>query len=412
MQPANYHPKLFQQISQSLGSPANIPPEMKPLLQQINASYTAADTDYQRLQNQANLRTEQLIASTSRAYSFLDSLNMGLIICDVDGQIVLLNRAIRRMLGDENAPWNIASIAKLLAPNFDISKFIGDCLRNNQALEEDEVAAGERTLRLSAAPMTAASEGEGAGQHIGAIVLAEDITEQRALDRSKDEFLSIASHELRTPLTAIRGNTALIKKYYLAEASSDLTEMISDIHESAVRLIDIVNDFLSVSSLEQGKVSLEPQAFALAPLAREVGDEVASLCQDKGLELVYDPSLAAAPEVNADRKRTKQVIYNLIGNALKFTDSGSITLSASADASAVAVTVADTGRGMSAESQRLLFRKFQQAGDNLLTRDTTKGTGLGLYISRLITEQSGGKIWLAASEEGKGSNFSFSLPRA
>jgi signal transduction histidine kinase len=139
--------------------------------------------------------------------------------------------------------------------------------------------------------------------------------------------------------------------------------------------------------------------------------ELHTLSDAKNIEMVIDQSIASAPSVTADKQRIKQVIYNLIGNAVKFTESGSITISTRTEEDLVYTVVTDTGRGMSAENQQLLFRKFQQAENSLLTRDSTKGTGLGLFISKLIIEQSGGTIGLQTSELGKGSAFSFCLPR-
>jgi signal transduction histidine kinase len=252
----------------------------------------------------------------------------------------------------------------------------------------------------------------GEKQQLGAVILVEDITEQKVLERSKDEFLSIASHELRSPLTAIRGNASLIKKYYGDRLPDKNTvEMIDDIHESAIRLIDIVNDFLDASSLEQGKMHMNPEAFLLEDVVSGVMRELHLLADSKGLTLISHPSVTAAPGVIADKQRVKQVLYNLIGNAVKFTDTGNITISTRADEHFVYTVVTDTGKGMSTENQRLLFRKFQLAGSNLLSRDDTKGTGLGLYISKLIIEQSGGTIRLQSSELGRGSAFVFSLPR-
>jgi two-component system sensor histidine kinase BarA len=190
-----------------------------------------------------------------------------------------------------------------------------------------------------------------------------------------------------------------------------MTEMVDDIYSSSVRLIKIVNDFLDVSALEQGKILITPELFSLADVAKDVAHEMQSLCAAKGVELRIDPVMVEAPSVVADKQRTKQVIYNLVGNALKFTEKGSITIRALYDNNFVYTAVTDTGRGMSPENQRLLFRKFQQAASSLLTRDTTQGTGLGLYISKLIVEHSGGQIWLDYSEVGKGSTFAFSLPR-
>jgi signal transduction histidine kinase len=347
-----------------------------------------------QLETEVKLRTEQLIASTSRAYSFLDSLQMGFIMTDVHGEIVVTNETVRQLIPSPE----------------ELKPQILKCLESRQPAEIKEMNVGQRLLRLSLAPMLAENGQE--KQLLGAVILVEDITEQAVLERSKDEFLSIASHELRTPLTAIRGNTSMIKKYYADQlADTDLNEMVDDIHESSVRLIAIVNDFLDVSALEQGKMRMNPETFHLQEIIEGAVHELKSLCDAKGIALIADPRVVEAPPVNADKQRIKQVVINLVGNAIKFTDQGGITVGARSDDNFVYVTVADTGRGMPPESQRLLFRKFQQAGEKLLTRDTTKGTGLGLYISKLIVEQSGGRIGLESSVAGKGSVFAFSLPR-
>jgi signal transduction histidine kinase len=122
--------------------------------------------------------------------------------------------------------------------------------------------------------------------------------------------------------------------------------------------------------------------------------------------------LGSLPEVNADKNKVKQIIYNLVGNAVKFTDKGGITVSAKVVGKFLELSVSDSGKGMSPKNQQILFHKFQQASSSILTRDTTRGTGMGLYISKLLTEKMGGKIELAHSEEGKGSTFVFTLPLA
>lgn len=368
----------------------------------------------QELEAQVKLRTDQLMASTSRAYSFLDSLNMGFILCDVNGEIVLTNSSIQKTLALKNPSVNEYSldvVADMMRPDIELKHLVLDCLASSQPDEIKNVSFGGRALHLFLAPMINEVT-PGDKQNIGAVILIEDVTEQKQLERSKDEFLSIASHELRTPLTAIRGNASLIKKYYGDKLpDKDTVEMIDDIHESAVRLIDIVNDFLDVSALEQGKLTIKPEPFSIIEVSEEVVRELKNLCESKGIVLANDPSVNSCPPVLADKQRIKQVLYNLIGNATKFTDHGSITISAQQDDNFVYITVTDTGKGMSAESQKLLFHKFQQAGTSILTRDGTKGTGLGLYISKLIVELSGGRIGLARSEVGVGTSFAFSLPR-
>jgi signal transduction histidine kinase len=409
MQPPSYHKNLLAQINQTVGDPAQLSAPVQALLARVSQ-------DYQELDKKVELRTQQLIASTSRAYSFLDSLSMGFVMCDITAEIVLTNHSVKQILAKDDpklaeSDWSIDALDATM-PTVGLKNLVLDCLATAKPLELGEVNYGRRILHLYIAPMLS-SPGQDNGQQIGAVILVEDITDQKDLERAKDEFLSIASHELRTPLTAIRGNTSLIKKYYGDKLpDKDMAEMINDIHESAIRLIDIVNDFLDVSALEQGKLAMHPENFQLQEIIDVVFRELQSLCAAKGIALVVDPSVASTPAVTADKQRIKQVIYNLVGNAVKFTDKGSITISSQADNNYAYISVTDTGRGIPPESQRLLFKKFQQASGSLLTRDTTKGTGLGLYISKLIVEMSRGRVGLTRSEQGKGSTFAFSLPRA
>ncbi len=424
MQPSDIHAKLLSQIQQTLGEQAFIPDNLEPLIHRISETYVQSDQEQKHLNEQVALRTEQLMASTSRAYSFLDSLNMGLIMCDVNPEVVLTNQPLQKMLASKTTAstdllppqtaknmWNLATIDTLLKPELELRILVTQSLSTNKPIECSEVNVGAFVLRWFIAPMVNEVK-PGDKQQIGVIILVEDITEQKMLERSKDEFLSIASHELRTPLTVIRGNSAIIKKYYAANlADTDVAGMIEDIHESSIRLIGIVNDFLDVSALEQGKMRIVPESFTLVETVDNVSRELQNLCETKGISLICDDSIKTMPPVIADKQRIKQVIYNLVGNAVKFTEEGNITISMTNDENFVYTSVSDTGRGMSDEGQRLLFRKFQQAGSSLLTRDTTKGTGLGLYISKLIVEISGGTIKLDHSEVGKGSTFVFSLPR-
>jgi len=140
---------------------------------------------------------------------------------------------------------------------------------------------------------------------------------------------------------------------------------------------------------------------------------MAGLSREKNITLKFDHNtLGGRPNVYADSDRVKQVMYNLIGNAMKFTEHGAITVAIANLGEFLKITVSDTGTGISLEGQQLLFHKFQQTGKDILTRDTTRGTGLGLYICKLLTERMGGVICLEHSEVGKGSAFSFTLPIA
>jgi signal transduction histidine kinase len=272
---------------------------------------------------------------------------------------------------------------------------------------------GAKILKIFIGPVIV-DQGDDQKRTIGTVVTVEDITEATVQERSKDEFFSIASHELRTPLTSIKGNASLILDFYKEPLKDpQLKEMVDDIHTSSVRLIEIVNDFLDVSRLEQGKMSFKYAPISVEKIIESVAYEMKAVLDEKKLYLKVDKlTTNSLPEVWADEDRLKQIIYNLVGNASKFTEEGGITINSSINGKFVRVAVSDTGRGMTPESQLLLFHKFQQASSSLLTRDTTKGTGLGLYISKMMTENMGGTISLDSSEVNKGTTFSFTLPIA
>jgi two-component system sensor histidine kinase BarA len=234
------------------------------------------------------------------------------------------------------------------------------------------------------------------------------------MERVRDEFFAVASHELRTPLTAIRGNTSMIKQFYekLLQDDQNLAEMIDDIHNSSVHLIDIVNDFLDVSKLEQNKVEYKMTAFDLGTLLTEALFDLETSAKDKGLDFGLVQSDKPVSLVYADEGRTREVVYNLVGNAIKYTEAGSVKVWLTEEKGMVVVRVVDTGMGISQESQRLLFRKFQRAGEGFLTQNVVQGTGLGLYVSKLLVEGMGGEISLEKSESGVGSTFVFKLRMA
>ena len=263
-------------------------------------------------------------------------------------------------------------------------------------------------LRVSSAPIKDVQ-----GKMGSVVVVFEDITKEHDLERARDEFFSIASHELRTPLTAIRGNSSLLLQHFSEHIKDrDMREMIEDIHQAATRLIDIVNDFLETSRLELGRVIFKPESFELAELVRTALREYQVAGSHQKIYLHFEEPDEKIPPVWADPPRVRQVLVNLVGNGLKFTKSGGVTVRIKPEREAVTVFVADTGLGIDSGQKRLLFKKFQQAGPSLYTRNVSEGTGLGLYISKKLMEGMGGKVWLEKSDVHKGSTFAFTLPVA
>ncbi len=231
----------------------------------------------------------------------------------------------------------------------------------------------------------------------------------REVDKMKDEFFSIASHELRTPLTVIQGNTSILMDYFSAELKiSSVRELVDDIFTSTVRLIKLVNEFLDMSRLEQGKLKFEFQSVDLPKLIMRVIKEDKALFDSKQVEIGYEGPEAL--NVFCDPDRIMQVVINLVSNAIKHTEKGKIIIMVGIEGNFVLVRVRDTGDGISFQNQKYLFQKFRQADGDILTRDSSRGAGLGLYISKLLLERMGGTIWIEGSEEGKGSTFAFKIP--
>jgi PAS domain S-box-containing protein len=234
----------------------------------------------------------------------------------------------------------------------------------------------------------------------------EDITERKHAEQLKADFVSFATHQLRTPLSGIRW---LLE---LAQQSEDREEMgsyIVDAHQSAQRLIDLVNDLLDASRLESGKMAVTPERTNLSRLAACVVQDLLPLAQQKGVGVSFTGN-DSLPDVLADRQLARQVVLNLLSNAIKYTPGGgSVALLFRTENGHVEGAVSDTGIGVPATSKAKLFEKFYRA-DNAHLADT-EGTGLGLYLIRLIVERSGGKVW-CDSEEGVGSTFRFTFPLA
>ncbi len=349
----------------------------------------------------------QIQREKAKLTASLNSLNFGFIIIDPLENVSFINPNAIQTLGMLTTPTNFKILEESLSTSCDLHKLHEQAKTNNRTVESRNVLFGNKYLDIFISPIIIPAINN---DYIGTAILIQDVTEARILERSKDEFFSIASHELRTPLTAIRGNTSMIKQFYQDKltADPDLSGMIEDIHKSSISLIGIVNDFLNMSRLEQNRMTFKNESFSLNQLINQVIEDLASTAKEKNIYLVLS---ADSPQVNlvSDPERIKEVLINLIGNAIKFTESGGVTVGIQVQENRARVMITDTGRGIPIAQQNLLFRKFQQAGESLFTRDTTKGTGLGLYISKLIIEGLGGQIGLLWSDPSKGSCFYFSL---
>jgi signal transduction histidine kinase len=222
----------------------------------------------------------------------------------------------------------------------------------------------------------------------------------------KSQFLANMSHELRTPLNAILGYTELMADGAYGEPSEKMLGILKRLEANGKHLLGLINDVLDLSKIEAGQLVLELSDYCVQDIAQTVRSTLEPLASDKKLafKLELAPNL---PPGHGDGRRLTQVLINLVGNAIKFTDAGEVAIKAEANNGSFYVSVRDTGPGISSADQARLFQEFQQA-DNAITRKKG-GTGLGLAISKRIIEMHGGRIWVE-SQPGQGSTFTFTLP--
>ena len=243
-------------------------------------------------------------------------------------------------------------------------------------------------------------------------LLIRDLEQARKLAlqsvKIKDQFLANMSHEIRTPLNALKGFSNLLSKTTLDEEQQQYSSIISNSSES---LLHIVNDILDLSKIEAGALAIKSNSFSLHALLKDLEITYATLAAEKNLNFTLDVGADVENNLTGDPERLKQVLINLISNAIKFTNEGFIFLRVSLsgkdeETTAIRFSVEDTGIGIPADKRDLIFERFEQL-DNAFIRQQG-GTGLGLAISKMIIESMGGHI-IVNSEPGKGSTFSFTI---
>jgi signal transduction histidine kinase len=222
----------------------------------------------------------------------------------------------------------------------------------------------------------------------------------------KSQFLANMSHELRTPLNAILGYAELILDNIYGETPEKMREVLERLQTNGKHLLGLINDVLDLSKIEAGQLTLDLADYSLTDVVHTVITAVEPLASGKQLALTAEmaPNL---PPGRGDGRRLAQVLLNLVGNAIKFTDQGEVAIRATTADGSFTVAVCDTGPGIALSDQSKIFEEFQQA-DNSATK-RKGGTGLGLSIAKRIIEMHGGRIWVE-SDIGKGSTFAFTIP--
>jgi signal transduction histidine kinase len=234
--------------------------------------------------------------------------------------------------------------------------------------------------------------------------IERDITKLKEVDRAKTEFVSLASHQLRTPLTAIKWNAEIVLE---EELSSEVKEYVTQIYQSNERMIDLVNALLNVSRIDMGTFAIDPKEFNPLELVESVIGELEFEIVSKKLKIKKNFN-AEINSINTDQKLLRIIVQNLLSNAIKYTnEKGKVAIEIKKDGDCLNFSVSDSGIGIPKKQQARIFSKLFRAENAV--ESVSDGTGLGLYVTKAVVEQLGGKINFKSIEK-KGTTFFFSLP--
>jgi signal transduction histidine kinase/CheY-like chemotaxis protein/HAMP domain-containing protein len=362
---------------------------------------------------------------TSEIKAIIDNMVDGLVVVNGADQITQFNPALAGMIGISSKAIAMATSYKEIFKVEEITNLVTSTRENPKQVFSEEFALPDRRTGKAVAT-SIFSEADGLDtsdlemNYLGTVILIRDITAEKEVDRMKTDFISTVSHELRTPLTSVLGFAKLIQKKLeesifpmiqtddkkVNRSIRQVTENIEIIVSEGTRLTKLINEVLDVAKIEAGKMQWNMEPLAITEVIDRAFSATSALFEQKGLTPVREIE-ADLPNVLGDKDRLIQVVINLISNAVKFTDQGSITCRVKQDDQSIMVSIVDQGVGISESDQPKVFEKFKQVGDTLT--DKPQGTGLGLPISKEIVAHHGGKIWVE-SEIGKGSTFSFTLP--
>jgi PAS domain S-box-containing protein len=353
-------------------------------------------------------RTRELQESEERFRSAFDNAVNGMALISPDGRLLKVNRALCEILGySEQELREDLSLDEVCHPD-DLERHL-NARHQILAGEIYQIQIEKRYLHkhgdivwvICSASLVRDTQGE----PLYLVMQIQDITERRAIDKMKNEFISLVSHELRTPLSSIRGSLGLLAAGVLDNEPKAAKQMLEIAASESERLVRLVNDILDLERLEANKISLNQQWCDTANLIQQAMDILRPLAEENNITISLLPSRV---QIWVDRDRIIQTLVNLLSNAIKFSPAETVvTISVQDQADRVLFKVKDQGRGIPADKLENIFGRFQQV--DVSDSRQKGGTGLGLAICRKIVQQHGGRIW-AESILGKGSTFYFTLP--
>lgn len=370
--------------------------------------------------NTSNLEN-RLSAVENKSDVVINAIDDGVLAISKDGNIELINPSAQQIIGWDQGDalgLNWKSVLKLVTSDGkdveDLENPITQSLSKNQPTHNDKLfllTSSEKRILVSIVSSPVGTDGE------GIIVVFRDITKEKAEEREQAEFISTASHEMRTPVASIEGYLGLALNPATAHIDEKARDFITKAHESAQHLGRLFQDLLDISKVEDGRMKNNPKVINVNEFLKDIFDGLATKADEKQLNYIFMPDIVGESKekslqpifyANIDPDHFREVVSNLIENAIKYTPSGEVVVNITGDDKQISVSVKDSGIGIPAEDIPHLFQKFYRV-DNSDTREIG-GTGLGLYLSRRLAEAMSGNLRVE-SKYKEGSTFYLEIPR-
>ena len=375
----------------------------------------------QKIDDNTSSLENKLSAVESKSDVVINAIDDGVLAISKDGNIELINPSAQQIIGWDQGDalgLNWKSVLKLVTSDGkdveDLENPIAQSLSKNQPTHNDKLfllTSSEKRILVSIVSSPVGTDGE------GIIVVFRDITKEKAEEREQAEFISTASHEMRTPVASIEGYLGLALNPATAHIDEKARDFITKAHESAQHLGRLFQDLLDISKVEDGRMKNNPKVINVNEFLKDIFDGLATKADEKQLNYIFMPdiidegkekSLQPIFYANIDPDHFREVVSNLIENAIKYTPSGEVVVNITGDDKQISVSVKDSGIGIPAEDIPHLFQKFYRV-DNSDTREIG-GTGLGLYLSRRLAEAMSGNLRVE-SKYKEGSTFYLEIPR-
>lgn len=366
-----------------------------------------------------NIATE-LSEVADKSEVVINAIGDGVVAINSQGVLQLINPAAQEIMGwgkQDALALNYKSVLQLVNKNNQpldpANDPIAQSLNTNQEVRTSELTLktkGGKKIQIALVASPVGTTGS------GIIVVFRDVTKEKAEEREQAEFISTASHEMRTPVASIEGYLGLALNPATSQIDEKAREFITKAQDAAKHLGRLFQDLLDVSRADDNRLTSIPKVIDMITYTKDIAEGLTAKAAEKGLRLTYKPipsddgakRIIPAYMVNLDNDHIREVLNNLIENAIKYTPQGEVIIDVTGDDAHVVVSIKDTGLGIPAEDLKHLFQKFYRV-ENQET-NAIGGTGLGLYLSRKLAESMGGRIW-AESIYGQGSTFHFELPR-